>query len=387
MLHTNSTWDVIVVGAGPGGTTAARGLANAGLRVLLLEKEKIPRYKPCGGGLTAKVRNVLQVDFSPTIEDTINHVSVAHGAERMRVDSEAVAWCVMRDKFDALLTEHAGRAGAEVRDAQPVTRIMFDKDGVDVLTRNETLRARIVVGADGVNGIVRRAANLPWHSPMAVALEAEMEAPSAALEEWRGAMHLDFGAIPWGYGWIFPKAEHLSVGIGVFTRPQRRLDLRANLARYIASESSLRDAREMFTRGHRIPLGGRVSTYHAARAVLVGDAAGVVDPFTGEGIYYAIQSGQIASEEIARAFQRGDLNLSSYTRRVNAEIISDFRYAVLLAQIFYRLPHFAYRVFTKSVTARKAAKDIVSGPGAYRRTLLGLAKKLPGMLRHIGAFF
>src|SRR5574341_564818 len=82
MLHTNSTWDVIVVGAGPGGTTAARGLANAGLRVLLLEKEKIPRYKPCGGGLTAKVRNVLQVDFSPTIEDTINHVSVAHGVVR-----------------------------------------------------------------------------------------------------------------------------------------------------------------------------------------------------------------------------------------------------------------------------------------------------------------
>ncbi len=379
----NSTWDVIVVGAGPGGTTAARGLANAGLHVLLLEKEKIPRYKPCGGGLTAKVHDILDVDFSPTIEDTINQVSIAYGAERTRVNS-VTAWCVMRDKFDARLTEYAVRAGAEFRDAQPVTRILFDENGADVSTRNETLRARIVVGADGVNGIVRRAAHLPWRSRMAVALEAEMEAPSAALEEWRGVLHIDFRAIGWGYGWIFPKAEHLSVGIGILNQPKQAPDLRAELARYVASESSLRNAKEILTRGHRIPLGGRSSTYHAARAALVGDAAGVVDPFTAEGIYYAIRSGQIAAEEIVRAFQRGDLNLSSYTRRINAEINFDFRYARAFTQIFYRMPHLAYRIFTQSVTAQQAATDIMSGPTSYRRTLLRLVKKLPGMMRYIG---
>lgn len=379
----NSTWDIIVVGAGPGGATAARGLSKAGLRVLLLEKEKIPRYKPCGGGLTAKVRDVLDVDFSPTIEDTIDQVSVAYGAERIRVNP-VTAWCVMRDKFDMLLTEHAIRAGAEFRDASPVSGVTFDEKGVDVETHGAKLRAKIVVGADGANGIVRRAANIPAYRDMAVALEAEMEAPSTALEEWRGVMHLDFGAIPWGYGWIFPKAEHLSVGVGVFLRMQKAPDLRAGLVRYVRSEMSLRDAKEKLTRGHRIPIGGRFSTYHAARAVLVGDAAGVVDPFTAEGIYYAIQSGQIAAEEIVRAFQRGDLNLLSYTRRINAEIISDFRYAVWVAQIFYHMPHLAYRVLAKSVTTQKAATDIVSEPGSYRRALLGLVKKLPGMMRHIG---
>lgn len=249
------------------------------MRVLLLEKEKIPRYKPCGGGLTAKVRATLDFDFAPTIEDIITQVSLACGAERMRIPTDA-AWCVMRDQFDALLAERAARAGAELRDAQPVTQVEFDDGGASVFARGEILRAAFVVGADGANSIVRRAAGFPPHARMAAALEAEMETPSAALAEWRGTLHLDFGAIPWGYAWIFPKAEHLSVGIGTLVRPKNGLDLRAALARYVGAEPSLRGVREMLARGHRVPLGGQFARAHAPRAVLVGDAAGLIDPFT-----------------------------------------------------------------------------------------------------------
>jgi geranylgeranyl reductase family protein len=368
-------WDAIVVGAGPGGASAAYGLAKAGLRVLLLEKEKMPRYKPCGGGLTAKVRDALDFDFAPAVEQTITQSSIAYGAERMRTNV-GIAWAVMRDKFDALLAERAVRAGAELRDAQPVTQIAFDERGATVTTPGETLRAAFVVGADGVNGIVRRAAGLPPHRRMAVALEAEMQASSAALDEWRGAFHLDFGAIPWGYAWIFPKAEHLSVGIGYFMRAGRNDDLRAELARYIGSEPSLRGAKEMFSRGHRVPLGGQFARYHAPRALLVGDAAGLVDPFTAEGIYYAIRSGQIAAEELVCAFQRGAFNLSEYTRRINVEINSDFRYAWALTQVFYRMPHLAYRILRKSVSVQNAVVETADGKLSYRRMILGGVKKL-----------
>lgn len=376
-------YDVIVVGAGPGGATTAFHLARAGIKTLLVEKEKMPRYKPCGGGLTAKVEQILDTDFSPTIEDTIRIASVAYGQERARVKyDQPLAWMVMRDKFDLLLTQRAAQAGAEVREAEPVTAVSFEKNGVEVSTRKDNSAAKLVVGADGVNGIVRRAAGFPRHENMAVALEAEMEAPSAALEEWRETLHVDFAGIKWGYAWIFPKAEHLSIGVGAFSRPNRRVDLRSDLARYVASEPSLHDAKEMFSRGHRIPVGGRPSRYHAARALLVGDAAGVVDPFSGEGIYYAILSGKMAAEEIIRAFQvdngasggRGGFDFSAYSRRVNSVINSDFWYASWLAEAFYRVPRFAFRTYKKSPKTQQVAMEILSGGVTYPRMLRRLAK-------------
>ncbi len=367
-------WDAIVVGAGPGGSSAAYGLAKAGLRVLLLEKEKMPRYKPCGGGLTAKVRTALDFDFSPAIETTVLQGSVAFRRARVRVAASA-GWCVMRDKFDTLLAARAVDAGAELRDATPVTQIAFGDSGARVSTRGETLRAAFVVGADGVNGIVRRAAGLPAHRRMAAALEAEMDAPSAALDEWRHTLHLDFGALPWGYAWIFPKAEHLSVGVGALLRHGPTTDLRAELSRYIASEPTLRQAQTRFTRGHRIPLGGIFGQYHAGRAILVGDAAGIVDPFTAEGIYYAIKSGQIAAQEIAANCQRMPVDLSAYTERINREINSDFRYAWWLTQVFYRMPHLAFRIFAHSVKTQGAVAQIADGL-TYRQMLWRVVKGL-----------
>ncbi len=375
MTHS---WDAIVVGAGPGGCSAAFRLATAGLRVLLLEKEKIPRYKPCGGGLTAKVRAALDFDFSPAIESTILQGSVAFRGERIRVQAPA-GWCVMRDKFDALLAARAADAGAELRDAQPVTQVAFDDAGALVSTRTETFRAAFVVGADGVNGIVRRAAGLPPHRRMGVALEAEMDAPSTALDQWRHTLHLDFGAIPWGYAWIFPKAEHLSVGVGNLIRSGHTIDLRAKLEAYIASEPSVREARTRSTRGQRVPLGGQFGRYHAPHALVVGDAAGIVDPFTAEGIYYAIRSGQIAAEEIVGSLPRGVFDLSTYTERINREINADFRYAWALTQIFYRMPHLAFRVFARSVQTQTAIAQIADGL-TYRqmfwKVATGLARSL-----------
>ncbi|HEX9075699.1 MAG TPA: geranylgeranyl reductase family protein [Anaerolineae bacterium] len=375
-------WDAIIVGAGPGGSSAAYGLAKNGLRVLLLEKENMPRYKPCGGGLTAKVRSALDFDFSPTIENTVREVSLAFGVERKRMNTSE-AWCVMRDKFDALLAERAVKAGAELRDAQPVLQVAFKDGGASVTTRSGVERGRIVIGADGVNGIVRRSAAFPAHGRMGVALEAEMDAPTPALEEWHGALHLDFGAIPWGYAWIFPKAEHLSVGIGDLVRPGHRTDLRAELARYIAAEPSLRGANTRFMRGHRVPLGGKFERYHAPHVLLVGDAAGLVDPFTAEGIYYAIRSGQIAAEEVSKAVQGSDgwsalaTGLSSYTRRINAEINSDFRYAWLTTQIFYRIPHLAYRIFVQSGTLQGGLNAVTDGVLTYRKMMWSQLKHLP----------
>ena len=373
----STTYDVIVVGAGPGGSSAAHDLARAGLKTLLLEKEKMPRYKPCGGGLTEKVTRILNLDFAPTIEATITGASVAFGTERLRLGfGQPVAWCVMRDKFDLFLAQRAANAGAEVRDDQPVTGIEFDAEGARVTTRGETLRAAIVVGADGVNGLVRRAGRFPAYQRLGIALEAEMEAPAATLETWHTALHIDFGALPWGYAWIFPKSEHLSVGVGALWRRGHPLDLRADLAHYLETEPYLKGARVLFTRGHRVPLGGQFGTYHTRRALLVGDAAGIVDPFTAEGIYYALRSGQIAAQEITRACERGDPDLARYTRRINAEINSDFRFAWMLTNVFYRWPRLSYGAFKRSQSIQHAAAEMVVGSQSYVQMAGDIVKRV-----------
>lgn len=379
-----SEYDVIVVGSGPSGTTAARHLARAGIKTLLLEKEKMPRYKPCGGGVTAKVKNVLDVDFSSTVEDTISNASVAFGSQiRFPVKfSGPVGWSVMRDKFDALLADEAAKAGAEVRDAAPVKRIEVNDDGVLVTVNDEELHAKVIVGADGANGMVARAAGLHTTRKLAAALEAEMELPDASIEQWRGVWHLDFGAVPHGYAWIFPKAEHLSVGVGAFLRTDEKMNLRELLKKYIESEPSLHNATHVALHGHTLPLGGTIRKVAAKRVVLVGDAANLVDPFSGEGIYAAVKSGGLAAVHIAQGLNAGNLEFSDYTKQIKQEFTRDYSYAQRLGDAFYRTPVRFLRLYMQSQVLHLFTEDLARADMDYYALVSKSLKKAPRFLWH-----
>jgi geranylgeranyl reductase family protein len=374
-------YDAIVIGSGPAGATAARKLAQQNLRVLVLEKFKLPRYKPCGGGLTIKAMDLLDFDISSTLEDESREVLFSYdsGPTIPRAYAHTLVWLVMRDRFDYLLVQQAIAAGAELRTGTVVEQVEADRSGVTVRTKKESFRARFVVGADGANGITAKSFGLMAQRHNGVALEAEIQVSSAAQAKWRGKLLFDFGGIPWGYAWIFPKAEHLSIGVGSWY-PSGSIKPREYLARFIERQPDLREHVELLVKGHVLPLGGRIDQFHRGRVLLVGDAAATADPFFGEGISFAIRSGQIGAEEITAAIRRGDTDLADHTRRINAEMNADFRFARVATHIFYRWPHFSFQMFVKRAELVDDVIDVIEARSSYRRLAVRTLARAPQLI-------
>ncbi|MHB8577025.1 MAG: geranylgeranyl reductase family protein, partial [Dehalococcoidia bacterium] len=194
------------------------------------------------------------------------------------------------------------------------------------------LRSGFVVGADGANSTVARATGLGKGMAESVALEAEVCASADQLDRWRGVLNVDFGYRPWGYGWVFPKERRLSVGL-VLPRGAGGT-LRGHLNTYL-KRLHLEHAEVERVVGHKLLFRHDNEPIAGDGVLLAGDAAGLADEFTEEGIYYAIQSGVLAASAIRRALLDGGASLIGYQRLVDREIMPELRAAWLIARMFY----------------------------------------------------
>ncbi len=377
---TGNHYDVIVVGGGPAGATAAYELASEGVQVLLLEKERLPRYKCCAGGFPLKAARLLDLDLSSAYDMEVTKARCTYrGGSAVLMDfGRVVGWTVMRDKLDYLILKGAMKAGAHVVDCQRVREVEIRSDRAFVRTAGREYSAFIVVGADGANGIVARSVGLMKQRRLAVAVESEITVKQHILEAKRGCVYFDLGSVPGGYGWVFPKKEHLSVGVGEFQgKPTKLKACLSNFLRILDLPSNVQQAR---VRGHLVPLGGVDRPLHRERVLLLGDAAGLAEPMTGEGIYYAIKSAKLAARVIDHCLQDNSLDLSRYTQQINAQVTRDFKYARLLASLLYHLPQLSFRFFVRSPLVRSGIADVLVGNSTFAQLFYQLLRNSPKIL-------
>ncbi len=328
-------FDVAVVGAGPAGSTLARKLAAGGARVVLLERALLPRYKPCGGGLTRRALDQLPAEVLPLVRVRPTAAQAVFGDRKVRVPAPSGSLgMVMRDAFDQRLAELAVAAGATLREGAAVTAVRPGAGAVELIAGGEAVSARWVAACDGTTG--------PFSGPLGVrlglavppprigALEVEVEDPDG---RWGTDLRGDFDLVPGGYGWVFPKAGVLSVGVASWRSGQGGARLQAQLDAYL-ERLDLADRPVLSRRGHPIPVGGRLALRHliSSHALRVGDAAGLADPLFGEGIANALEAADLACAAILRE------NPAAYARAVGRRIYARFAVARGLAAAFYPAP-------------------------------------------------
>jgi geranylgeranyl reductase family protein len=301
-------FDAIVIGAGPAGSTAAFRLSRAGARVLLLDRERFPRDKPCGGGLTYRAVRQLPVGVEPVVEDTVHRFELGfrYGRRFERTSAEPLVLMTQRRRLDAHLAEQAAAAGANFRDGTRATALELDGAGGTVRFDGSAASAPVVIGADGVNGLSARSLGLGRDRSHGVALEGNVAYVHArAREDRRGRAVVELGTVPGGYAWVFPKGDHVNVGVGGWESEGPRL--REHLERACAAYGLPAERLESL-RGYRLPMRSAGGGARRGRALLVGDAAGLVDPLSGDGIYEALVSSRLAAESTVELLGGGDLD-------------------------------------------------------------------------------
>lgn len=386
-----TVWDVVVVGAGPGGSSAARAAAEAGRRVLLLEKSELPRYKTCGGGIIGPSRDALPPGFELPLRDRVHAVTFSLNGRlaRTRRSKRMLFGLVNRPEFDQRLAQAAVKAGAELRTGVTVSRVEQHGPAVPdrrtvavVLAGGETVLARAVVGADGSASRIGAHVGVRLDQ-VDLGLEAEIPVPPEVAGDWRGRVLIDWGPLPGSYGWVFPKGDVLTVGVisarGEGAATKRYLEDfigRLGLSGFEPSISS----------GHLTRCRTDDSPLSRGRVLVCGDAAGLLEPWTREGISFALRSGRLAGQWAVRIAEAPDAvdarrQALNYTFAIKSGLGVEMGVGRRLLTAFSQRPRLLHTTLVGFRPAWAAFSQITRGS----TTLAGLVRTHPMARRALRA--
>lgn len=338
-------YDLIIVGGGPSGASAGRTAGKRGLLTLLIEKENFPRYKPCGGALSSYGLSCLDFKLPESvIERNISKVRVHFRGRFVEGTKETdLAVLISRKIFDNFLLEKARETGIEVHTGEKVLDLIEKEDWVEVRTTDNTYLGRFVLISEGSGGTLKyRVRPRDKKTEYGLGLVSEIPDKDETIRSrFPSTINIHFGIAQGGYGWIFPHAGYYSAGI---VGTAQYLGHPKKVLLDFLEENGL--SGDFLVRSHIIPKGGIKGKTLNSRLLLSGDAAEFVDAFTGEGISYAIRSGQLAAETVANLVMYS-LKLSSlkaYESACRQEFGSYLASSLKLEKIMHRFPEISFKL-------------------------------------------
>ncbi|MBC7928488.1 MAG: geranylgeranyl reductase family protein, partial [Bryobacteraceae bacterium] len=358
--------DIVVVGGGPAGSVAAAQLARQGCQVMLLDAKKFPREKACGGGIQHRCLPFLPTDFPSVTRSACTSVRLTHGLRSTHVKyaGRPVVHCVNRGEFDHYLLQTAAACGVQVREGVRVLAARPGDSAVSLDTTDGVMSARYVVAADGANSVVNQNMNprssFHWQTALYAEVEARRIGGSAPDPT---EMRVDVNSLPSGYAWLFPKGNLVNIGAGAPNRFARLLT--KYLAAFLKADGYRID--DVKWRGHQLPTMTSRTVFAKARLFAIGDAAGMVEPLTGEGISYACHSAHLVAESISSNFDSADGAEEAYIDGVNAQIRSELAWSgriVLFSSLFPKAfcaalgSDKAWSLFFKVLTGELTFRDL-----------------------------
>ena len=326
-------FDVIIIGSGPAGGMAAIECAQAGLKTALFEKESLPRRKVCAGGVVLRAINTLPKDLDYPVESLCNTVTlrVLDSGKSFPESRGRLVSMVDRANFDYSLIKHAKKHGAQIFDGVEIKTVNSHDDHVEIVAGAQSFKSSYLILAEGASAKIT---NQFWEDDrvLAPALESEIMLSPEEMKSFEGVALFDYELVNSGYAWVFPKKDHVSVGIGAY--PGGKASLNQMFDDYKRKIGLTGDYEERNRRGFVVPIRPRQSPYMKKRMIIVGDAAGFADPISAEGFSYALKSGLEAGRAVVRGGSPDEV-FRLYHAGIDKEVIKELGFGRKLAILFF----------------------------------------------------
>ncbi len=374
-------FDVAVIGSGPSGASAALQLAENGIKTVIIEKETLPRYKTCGGGFVYRGRKNMPFDIASVVTREFNKIDLYFDKDKLHLTTERdapIVSMIMRDDFDNLIVEKAKEAGVTLLEDHRLLDITFGSVN-QLHTSKGIVEAKFIIAADGALSRTAKIAGWEETRNMIPALEYEVEVTPEDFERLSQEVRFDFDAVPLGYGWSFPKKNHLSIGVASVKRS--KINLKQHYRDYLKTLGIHEIISEDY-HGFQIPISPRTDGFVSKNVFLVGDAAGFADPITAEGISNAILTGVMAANALIETNLDSKEAADWYQKELEKVVLPELKSGLYLSKVFYeqeKIRTFLMKNFGNHFV--EAMTDLFMGERSYPVNIKASIKnKLKGML-------